>query len=164
MISSMNIEAGLCVLTLKGERRKGVPARLFAIGCFIPAAHLLVYRSAIRFGAEVVGVTFAACVVLRQQFGTSVLTVTETHLMLKRHTFGIGRTRQFPRSDIEKLGYEPTAGADDAALAVVVRTAMMPIRFAHGITPIEANEVLMSVQKSGSWLGPMIRPVGTALF
>jgi hypothetical protein len=152
------------VVTIRGEKRKGAIFHLFATGVFLAAVHFLIHRSEVRLIAEFVGVSWALFIVLRQQFGISVLTITEDFVYLNQHVFGAGRTRRFPRSDVERLGYEPEAGQDDAALALMVRTVMMPLRFAHGINPSEAEQVFSSLRSGDCWIGSEIRSVGTAMF
>jgi hypothetical protein len=158
------ISEGNFVVTLRGGKRKRVVLHLLATGIFLATVHLLIYRSKVRFIAELGSALWALFIVLRQQYGTSVLTIAGDFVSLNRHVLGAGRTRRFPRSDVERLGYEPEAGQDDAALALMVRTVMMPLRFAHGITPPEAEQVFSSLESGGCWIGSQIRPVGTAMF
>ena len=155
---------GNFVVTVVGEKRKSALLHLLATGIFVAAVHFLIYRSSVRLLAEFLGVSWALFIVLRQQFGTSIFKVTKDFVYLNRHVFGAGRTRRFPRSDVERLGYEPEAGPDDAALALMVRTVMMPLRFAHGISPSEAEQVFSSLKSGECWIGNEIRPVGTAMF
>jgi hypothetical protein len=102
--------------------------------------------------------------VTREQFGVSELIVDPSSIQLTRKTFGIGRTRTFPRPNTERLGYEPANRDDDAALAIMIRTVMMPIRFAHGITPTEARQLFQSIRENHVWLADHIVEVGTPLF
>ena len=118
------------VLALRGKRRKQTVKHLLATGLVLCACHFLVDRSTERICGESIGQLIGIFVILPQQFGTSGLTVSADAVSLHRHTFGPGQTRNFPRPDVERLGYEPEAGQDDAALALMVRTVMMPIRFA----------------------------------
>jgi hypothetical protein len=159
-----DVSDGNFVVTIRGEKRKSAVFHLFATGVFLAAVHFLIYRSTARLLAEFVGVSWALFILLRQQFGTSILTVKKDFVSLNRHVFGAGRTRSFPRSDVERLGYEPEAGQDDAALALMVRTVMMPLRFAHGISPYEAEQVFSSLKSGECWIGNEIRSVGTAMF
>lgn len=152
------------VLTLRGEKRKAVPFHLVLTGVFVCGVHFLVFQSSARLYGEIGGILWAILIAIRQQFGVSVLTISPDTVSLNRHTFGLGRARHFARSDTERLGYEPEAGQDDAALAIMIRTVMMPIRFAHGITPGEAQEVFAAIKTKNCWIGSMIRPVGTAMF
>jgi hypothetical protein len=155
---------GNFVVTVKGEKRKSALFHLLAAGIFVAAVHFLIYRSTARLLGEFLGVSWALFIVVRQQFGTSIFTVTTDFVYLNRHIFGAGRTRRFPRSDVERLGYEPETGQDDAALALMVRTVMMPLRFAHGISPSEAEQVLSSLKSGECWIGNEIRPVGQEMF
>jgi hypothetical protein len=155
---------GSLVVTVKGEKRKRALLHLLAAGIFVAAVHFLIYRSTAKLLGEFLGVSWALFIVLRQQFGTSIFTVTDDSVYLNRHLLGAGRTRRFPRSDVERLGYEPEDGQDDAALALMVRTVMMPIRFAHGISPSEAEQVFLSLKSGECWIGNQIRPVGKAMF
>jgi hypothetical protein len=164
MECSTEVSDGNFVVTIRGEKRKNALFHLLATGVFLAAVHFFIYRSTARLLAEFIGVSWALFIVLRQQFGTSILTVTKDFVSLNRHVFGAGRTRRFPRSDVERLGYEPEAGQDDAALALMVRTVMMPLRFAHGISPSEAEQVFSSLKSGECWIGNEIRSVGTAMF
>lgn len=161
---NINSSESALVVTLRGEKRKLALVHLLAAGVLFAAAHFLLYQNKARFCGELFGAFWALFVALRQQFGTSVLTITTDTVSLNRHILGTGRTRSFPRSDVERLGYEPQAGQDDAALALMVRTVMMPLRFAHGITPAEAEHAFSALKSAQSWIAGQIRPVGTPVF
>jgi hypothetical protein len=152
------------VVTIRGEKRKSAVIHLLATGVFVTAIHFFIYQSIVRLLAEFAGVSWALFTISRQQFSVSVFTITKNCVYLSRHVFGVGRIRRFFRSDVERLGYEPEAGQDDAALALMVRTVMMPLRFAHGISPSEAEQIFSSVKSSGCWIGNEIRSVGIAIF
>jgi hypothetical protein len=100
-------------------------------------------------------------------FGESTLTITSDAVIIRRHTFGIDRTKQFSRTDTEHLDYQPEfsvyrGGHQDAALGLMARTTMTPARFANGISPAEAETVFDAIKQSGSWLGGQIVPIRTA--
>ena len=152
------------VVTLIGERRKSTVFHILGVAIVIAAIHFLVYRSTERLIGESIGYCWAFFVVIRQQFGKSVITVTSDSVALSRTVFGVGRDRHFPRIDVERLGYEPDSGPDDSALALMARTVMMPMRFAHGITPEEASEVFAKLHSCECWIAGEIRTVGTAMF
>jgi hypothetical protein len=126
--------------------------------------HYWADRSNVRDWGQVIGYFWAIGTVMRQQFGVSELIVDPEFVTLNRHTLGIGRSRRFPRADVERLGYLIGNKYDDSALGLMVRTVMMPLHFAHGINIQEADLLLKKLQLSGSWMGPLIRVVGTPLF
>jgi len=144
-------------VTIRGEKRKSESLSSTCYRVFLAAVHFLIYRSTARLLGEFLGVSWALFIVLRQQFGTSVL--TEGLRVFEPTCLSCRRTRSFPRSDVERLGYEPEAGQDDAALALMVRTVMMPLRFAHGISPSEAEQVFSSLTSGECWIGNEIRSV-----
>ena len=152
------------VVTLIGEKRKSTIFHMLGTAVFIAAIHFLVYRSSERLIGESIGFLWAFLLLIRQQFGKSVITVKSDSIVLSRTVLGVGRNRQFPRMDVERLGYEPANGPDDSALALMARTVMMPMRFAHGITPDEANCVFAMLHSCECWIAGDIRPVGTAMF
>lgn len=159
-------------LTLRfyGDRRKALvyhqAAALFALGL----VYLLVFRdprflqSSFRILGKIASIGWLTLAILRQQFAVCDLVVGDATVTLERRLFRVGRKRIFPRTDTERLGYEAGNQYDDAALAIMVRTVMMPIRFAHGITPDEATQVFDQVHASGAWIGSLIRPVGVPMF
>ena len=129
---------------------------------------LFVYRAA--HGQVVIiveGVIFTLaffCFALLRMYGTSSLVVDPVSVVLTRRTLGISRTRKFSRTDVERFGYSPeTRGRyhQDACLALMVRTDLLPIGFAHNITQTEAEAIFAKLKESGSWLSETVRPVGT---
>ena len=152
------------VVTLIGERRKSTVFHILGVAIFAAAIHFLVYRSTERLIGESIGYSWAFFVVIRQQFGKSVIRVTSDSVALSRTILGMGRSLEFPRVDVERLGYEPDSGPDDSALALMARTIMMPMRFAHGITPAEATGVFAKLHACECWIAGLIRPVGTPMF
>ena len=110
------------------------------------------------------GSLWALYTVLRAQFSMTELTGDRQYLFLRRKLFSFHRTRRFPRSDVEWVGFEPGNQYDDSALGLMVRTNVMPVRFAHGISASEASDVFTELKTSDCWLAPHIRAVGVALF
>lgn len=151
-------------IRVQGERRSSAIFHILAGAIFIGAVHYLIYGSIARLCAEAAGFSWVIGTVLRQQFGVSELTVDSDGVTLNRHTFGVGRTKRFPRADVERLGYEVGDRYDDAALGLMIRTVMMPLRFAHGIQPSEVTLLFDALRTSGSWLGGFVRSVGIPLF
>ena len=54
-------------------------------------------------------------------------------------------------ADVKRLGFEPGNQYDDSALGLMVRTHVMPIRFAHGITASEADEMFTELKGEHCW-------------
>jgi hypothetical protein len=82
------ISEGNFVVTLRGGKRKRVVLHLLATGVFLATVHLLIYRSKVRFIAELGSALWALFIVLRQQYGTSVLTIAGDFVSLNRHVLG----------------------------------------------------------------------------
>jgi hypothetical protein len=157
-------------LRLYGDRSKALVYHQAVVVIALCLLYSLVYidpgylQAPERILGKVIGFSWLTFTVLRQQFAVCDLVVSDTTVTLERRLFRIGRKRVFPRTDTERLGYEAANQYDDAALAIMVRTVMMPMRFAHGITPEEARHVFEQIHDSGSWIGSMIRPVGVPMF
>jgi hypothetical protein len=151
-------------LTLRGERQRSTVWRVFLFCGLTVSFHYAIHAELWRVLAETTGASVPLFLVTREQFGVSELIVDPSSIQLTRKTFGIGRTRTFPRPNTERLGYEPANRDDDAALAIMIRTVMMPIRFAHGITPTEARQLFQSIRENHVWLADHIVEVGTPLF
>jgi len=151
-------------LRIQGERRSSAIFHLLAGVAVILIFHYCLDRGNIRDWGQVIGYSWAIGTVMRQQFGVSELIVDSEFVTLNRHTLGIGRSRRFPRADTERLGYLAGDKYDDSALGLMVRTVMMPLHFAHGINAQEATLLFQELRLSGSWMGLLIRSVGTPLF
>ncbi|HSY36453.1 MAG TPA: hypothetical protein VK814_11935 [Acidobacteriaceae bacterium] len=157
-------DSNLLTLRLQGERRRSDIVHFIAVAICLVGMHFCFGERIERVIGLTLGLSWATFILVRQQFGTSTLSAGDDTITLDRRTLGIGRTRRFKRSDAERLGFEAANQQEDAALALMVRTVMMPMRFSHGITPDEATAVFAKVKESDSWLAGFIRPVGTPMF
>jgi hypothetical protein len=54
-----------------------------------------------------------------------------------RALFRLRRSKSFPRGDVEKRGYMPGSQNEDPSLAMMIRSLLMPKRFAYGMSPDE---------------------------
>jgi len=124
-----------------------------------------------QFSIVIGGALFASVLILvalHRMFSISSLTITPDALILNRRIFGIGRTRTFPRGEVERLGYEPefrgNRSHQDSALAIMVRNDIMPIRFAQTLLPADAEAVFAQLKQAGSWVAELVRPVGAPVF
>jgi len=141
---------------------------------FLWAAIIFVFFCAVarkQFSMVVEGALFALALILvalHRMFSISSLTITSDSLILNRRMFGISRTRTFPKSEVERLGYEPEfryrSSHQDSALAIMVRDDIMPVRFAQTLLPADAEAIFVQLKECGSWVAELIRPVGTPMF
>ena len=107
-------------------------------------------------------------VAIRNLFGAYELEISPESLTLRRRVGPFASRRSFKREDVDWLAFSPEVKAykshEDSALSVLVRQNVMPIGFAHTITPDEATRVFGELAKGPQWMTSLIRPVGTAPF
>jgi hypothetical protein len=137
---------------------------------FLWAAVVMLFAYRAAHGQVVLiveGAIFAVaffCFALLRIYGTSSLAVDSDFVILTRRTLGISNTRKFLRTDVERFGYSPEIKGryhQDSYLALMVRTDLLAIGFAHNITQPEAEAIFAKLKESGSWLSETIRPIGT---
>jgi hypothetical protein len=157
-------DSNLLILRLQGERRRSDILHFIAVAICLVGMHFCFGDRIERVIGLTLGLSWATFILIRQQYGTSTLLANDDSITLDRRTLGIGRTRKFHRSDTERLGFEVANQQVDSALALMVRTVMMPMRFSHGIRPDEATAVFTKLKESDSWIAEFIRPVGTPMF
>jgi hypothetical protein len=156
------------VLTVRSEERKSRVLFLLTICLVLSAAQFFFSPAGGVLIWCTLGFLWASLELLRREFATSVLAVNRDTVSLSREVLGLGRARIFARSDVERLGYLP--GVQDAefnedpALAIMVRTVVLPLTFAHGMSRTEAEKVFASIKSSGCWIADVIRPVGMPMF
>ena len=90
--------------------------------------------------------------------------VDERSITFVRRIARFKRSRTFPRSDIEKLGYLRGNDKEYPALGIMIRTLIMPFHFGKGIAYEEAKSLLSKIAASDTWLASKTLSVDRPLF
>lgn len=152
------------IVRVSGDRQPLAVYRIFGSLLFATLADLLIRHSGLRAGAITAGGTYAVYNVCDVQFGVSEMRVANDAITFKRTLAGIRRSRTFPRSEVEKLGYLKGTDKEYPALGVMIRSLIMPFHFAKGISYEEAKELFAAIGASGSWLKTKTLDIDHPLF
>lgn len=90
--------------------------------------------------------------------------VAKDTITFKRTLAGLNRSRTFPRSEVEKLGYLKGSDKEYPAIGIMIRSLIMPFHFAKGISYEEAKELFATIGTSNSWLKTKTLDIDHPLF
>jgi len=152
------------VVRISGNRQPFAVYRIIGSLAFAACAEILVRRSWLQGAAVTTGGTFAIYNICDVQFGISEMRVDESSITFTRRITKFKRSRSFPRSDIEKLGYLRGNDKEYPALGMMIRTLIMPFHFGKGIAYEEAKSLLSTIAASNTWLASKTLSVDRPLF
>jgi len=140
-----------------------IVAPLGAVGLLVLLGHVL--EAPVDFLiAAYIGMFWPLVSVLRKRVERDVMTIYPDRIELYRNRFGVGYTKKFMREHVEGFGFVPGRAREGNVLGIRDRLHVLGVDMSRGIRSDEANEVLTKLESFGTWLTPMIRPVGTPLF
>jgi hypothetical protein len=152
------------IVRVVGDRRPSAVHRIVGSLLFSALADLLIRHSGLRAGAIAAGGTYAVYNVCDVQFGVSEMHVGKDTITFKRSLGVLKRSRTFPRSEVEKLGYLRGSNKEYPALGMMVRSLIMPFHFAKGISYEEAKDVFAAISASNTWLSAKTLDIDRPLF
>ena len=152
------------IVRISGDRQPFAVYRILGSLIFATLADLLIRHSGLRAGAIAAGGTYAVYNVCDVQFGVSEMHVAKDTITFKRTLAGLNRSRTFPRSEVEKLGYLKGSDKEYPAIGIMIRSLIMPFHFAKGISYEEAKELFATIGTSNSWLKTKTLDIDHPLF